>query len=256
MALVGFLVLALLGVPSLAQAMSPQSLEPAAVRAEHRIEEQAESRVSICYNYGCVREEEVRFRAATLTRLVARFAVAQTAEEERAVLGEALGRLYRVAAIQTPIAADRGGNLLDDGANGRMDCIDHSTSSTRLLRLLEARGALRFHRVLEPVRRTRFIFQHFSAAIEELSCAERSARVAPERAPSEVSAEVPSDVSTEALAHDPCAEAGLIIEDAGSADAASPGARYVVDSWFVDNGEPAVVLPLAEWLNGEGPNVQ
>ena len=246
--MLGLLVLALLGVPSLAQARSPQALEPAAVRAEHRIEEQAESTVSICYNYGCVREEEVRFRAATLTRLVARFAGAQTAEEERAVLGEALGRLYRVAAIQTPIAADRGGNLLDDGANGRMDCIDHSTSSTRLLRLLEARGALRFHRVLEPVRRTRFIFQHFSAAIEELSCAERSARVAPDPAPSEV--------STEALAHGPCAEAGQNIEDAGGAVAASPGARYVVDSWFVDNGEPAVVLPLAEWLNGEGPNVQ
>ena len=242
--MLGLLVLALLGVPSLAQALSPQALEPAAVRAEHRIEEQAESTVSICYNYGCVREEEVRFRAATLTRLVARFADAQTAEEERAVLGEALGRLYRVAAIQTPIAADRGGNLLDDGANGRMDCIDHSTSSTRLLRLLEARGALRFHRVLEPVRRTRFIFQHFSAAIEELSCAERSARVAPDPVP------------TAALAHGPCAEAGLIIEDGGGADAASPGARYVVDSWFVDNGEPAVVLPLAEWLNGEGPNVQ
>ena len=250
--MVGLLVLALLGVPSLGQAMSPQSLEPAAVRAEHRIEEQAESRVSICYNYGCVREEEVRFRAATLTRLVARFAGAQTAEEERAVLGEALGRLYRVAAIQTPIAADRGGNLLDDGVNGRMDCIDHSTSSTRLLRLLEARGALRFHRVLEPVRRARFIFQHFSAAIEELSCAERSARVAPAPAPSDVSTEVP----TAALAHGPCAEAGQNIENAGSADAASPGARYVVDSWFVDNGEPAVVLPLAEWLNGEGPNVQ
>ena len=246
--MLGLLVLALLGVPSLAQALSPQALEPAAVRAEHRIEEQAESTVSICYNYGCVREEEVRFRAATLTRLVARFADAQTAEEERAVLGEALGRLYRVAAIQTPIAADRGGNLLDDGANGRMDCIDHSTSSTRRLRLLETRGALRFHRVLEPVRRTRFIFQHFSAAIEELSCAERSARVAPDPAPSEV--------STEALAHGPCAEAGQNIEDAGGAVAASPGARYVVDSWFVDNGEPAVVLPLAEWLNGEGPNVQ
>ena len=169
MALVGFLVLALLGVPSLAQAMSPQSLEPAAVRAEHRIEEQAESRVSICYNYGCVREEEVRFRAATLTRLVARFAVAQTAEEERAVLGEALGRLYRVAAIQTPIAADRGGNYADNGVSGMMDCIDHSTTTTRLLRMMEKRGLLRYHRVLDRVLRKRFlIFEHYSAQIEAL----------------------------------------------------------------------------------------
>lgn len=244
MAKLGLFVLALLGAPGAVQATSPQAPEPA--RAEHRIEEQAPSSVSICFNYGCVREELVHFRAATLTRLVARFAGSQTAEEERAVLGEALGRLYRVAAIQTPIAADRAGNLLDEGVEGRMDCIDHSTSSTRLLRLLEARGALRFHRVLEPVRRTRFIFQHYSAAIEELSCAERSAGVAPQPLPTEVAT----------MVQGPCAEAGLIIEDADGADAALPSARYVLDSWFVDNGEPAVVLPLAEWLNGEGPNVQ
>ena len=45
-----------------------------------------------------------------------------------------------------------------------------------------------------------------------------------------------------------------MIEAADGAD--RPGERYVVDSWFVDNGEPAVVLPLAEWLKGGGPNVQ
>ncbi|NTV10268.1 MAG: hypothetical protein HGA47_05780 [Zoogloea sp.] len=33
------------------------------------------------------------------------------------------------------------------------------------------------------------------------------------------------------------------------------GERYVVDSWFVDHGEPAVVLPLEDWMNGEGPSV-
>ena len=35
----------------------------------------------------------------------------------------------------------------------------------------------------------------------------------------------------------------------------NPGARFAVDSWFVEQGEPAVVLPLAEWLDGGGPNV-
>ncbi|MDR1351324.1 MAG: hypothetical protein LBJ59_11250 [Zoogloeaceae bacterium] len=33
------------------------------------------------------------------------------------------------------------------------------------------------------------------------------------------------------------------------------GERYVVDSWFVDNGEPAIILPLAGWEKGEGPDV-
>lgn len=37
---------------------------------------------------------------------------------------------------------------------------------------------------------------------------------------------------------------------------ANPGARFAPDSRFVDHGEPAVVLPLEEWMMGEGPNVQ
>jgi len=29
----------------------------------------------------------------------------------------------------------------------------------------------------------------------------------------------------------------------------------VIDSWFVEQGEPAVVLPLDDWLDGDGPYV-
>lgn len=173
-----------------------------------------EARVAICYNYGCQQQEEVQLDRATLRAVQRRLANAGDAEAERAALAKSIARLYLVAARQTPVAADRAGNFLDAGAHGRMDCIDHATSTTRLLHMLEARGWLRFHRVLEPARRTRFIFQHFSAAIEEAP---------PQRA--------------------------------APAEAAAAPARYVVDSWFVDNGEPAVVMPLAEWLNGGGPSV-
>jgi len=77
--------------------------------------------------------------------------------------------------------------------------------------------------------------------IEVLSVAERIDRLPP----------------GEALAGCNCTEDGLVIGAAGEGDGDDrPGQRYVVDSWFVDNGEPAVVLPLAEWLNGGGPNVQ
>lgn len=199
------------------------------------------ARLSICYNYGCASEGSVHVRAATLRRIGERLAAALDAAQERERLAEAVGGLYRVAATQTAVAADRAGNLLDGGADGRMDCIDHSTSTTRLLQLLEARGALRFHRVLEPVRRTRLILQHFSAVIEVLAVAERIARLPP----------------GQALAGCNCTEDGLMIGATREADGEDrPGQRYVVDSWFVDNGEPAVVLPLAEWLNGGGPNVQ
>jgi len=197
--------------------------------------------ISICYNYGCASEGSVHVRGPTLRRIGERLAAARNAAEERERLAGAVGGLYRVAATQTAVAADRAGNLLDGGADGRMDCIDHSTSTTRLLQLLEARGALRFHRVVEPARRTRLILQHFSAVIEVLSVAERIDRLPP----------------GQALAGCNCTEDGLVIGGIGEADGDDrPGQRYVVDSWFVDNGEPAVVLPLAEWLNGGGPNVQ
>ena len=199
------------------------------------------ARLSICYNYGCASEGSVHVRGPTLRRIGERLAAARNAAEERERLAGAVGGLYRVAATQTAVAADRAGNLLDGGADGRMDCIDHSTSTTRLLQLLEARGALRFHRVVEPARRTRLILQHFSAVIEVLSVAERIDRLPP----------------GQALAGCNCTEDGLVIGGIGEADGDDrPGQRYVVDSWFVDNGEPAVVLPLVEWLNGGGPNVQ
>ena len=42
------------------------------------------------------------------------------------------------------IAADRGGNLNDNG-NGSMDCIDHSENNTTFLRYFAEQGWLRFH---------------------------------------------------------------------------------------------------------------
>lgn len=201
----------------------------------------AAAEVRICYNYGCKSEDRVRIHPATLERVGARLARARDAAEERARLADEIGRLYRVAATQTPVGADRSGNFLDQGVEGRMDCIDHSTSTTRLLTLLEERGALRFHRVLEPARRTRLILQHFSAVIEVLPVVERIDRLPP----------------GQALAGCNCTEDGQVIGESGKGGGEDRARqRYVVDSWFVDNGEPAVVLPLAEWLNGGGPDVQ
>lgn len=200
--------------------------------------------VNICHGYGCAVESPVHYEAGSLDALRARLLVAADAEAERAVLASVVGAMYRVAGAQSLVAADRGGNLADEEADGRMDCIDHSTSTTRLLRLLESRGALRFHRVSEPERRVRVLFQHYSAVIEEVGFQ-----------PPFAAPEVP-DYLPVMLARCDCAEVLEDIPPPPAAVAVAPGARYVVDSWFVDNGEPAVVLPLADWLDGEGPNVQ
>ena len=169
----------------------------------------ADERVEICYNYGCLVRADVVFSELRLVEIAGRLRLADSAVAERAILARVVGQLYRWAGEQSPIGADRPGNYLDFGENGMMDCVDHSESTTQLLRMLEARGLLRFHAV-EPVsRRVRWVFaQHFSALIRERS-------------------------------------------EASPAD----GARFVVDSWFGEHGDPAVVLPLEDWLDGEGPNV-
>ena len=128
----------------------------------------AEETVVICYNYGCASQARIRYSDAQMAAVRHLLAGAQDAARERMRLALVVGRLYSWAGRQSPIHNDRGGDYADDAADGRMDCIDHAQSTTRLLRMLEARGWLRFHRVLEPARRTRFfVTQHFSAVVQE-----------------------------------------------------------------------------------------
>ncbi|MGE5469849.1 MAG: hypothetical protein ACM3X0_03510 [Bacteroidota bacterium] len=165
----------------------------------------ADESVPVCYGYGCLVQVEIRYDEARLQEVGRLLASASDAAGERAALAEAMGLLYGWAGEQSDIRNDRGGNYADDGVSGKMDCIDHSTSTTRLLKMLAARHYLRWHRVLEPDARYFAFFYpaHFSAVIEE----------------------------------------------------AGDAARFVVDSWFVDNGKPAVILPLDEWKRGAGPDV-
>jgi hypothetical protein len=168
--------------------------------------------VSICYNYGCEAEAEAVFADAQLQWAADMLGGAGDAAHERMRIALTVGQLYLWAGQQTPVAADRAGNYNDGGEHGAMDCIDHATTTTRFLRLLDARGWLHFHRVLPVQRRSRFLVaQHFSAAVEELGPVRDEDHPAPE--------------------------------------------RYAVDSWFVDNGEPAVILPLEEWMEWGGPYV-
>lgn len=208
----------------------------------------ADETVAVCYNYGCVAQAEIVYGEARLREIGGLLALADSAESERALLGQAIGRLYAWAGEQSPVRNDRGGNYPDDGVGGRMDCIDHSTSTTRLLRLLEGRGMLRWHRVLDPQRRVRvLLFQHFSAVIEVL----------PE--PRRVEEAPLPDYIPAMLALCDCAAALADIPQPRVAAASPAGTepeRFAVDSWFVDNGQPAVILPLADWLQGEGPDVE
>ena len=124
--------------------------------------------VTICYNYGCYAKAQVNYSEAQLAYLQQLLAAAGDAATERGAISIAIGRMYGIAGEQTPVWRDKGGNYADGGVNGQMDCIDHSTNTSTFLRLLQARGWIRFHEVQEPLRRTRFIFAvHWAARIRD-----------------------------------------------------------------------------------------
>ena len=159
--------------------------------------------VTICYNYGCHAKALVDYSGEQLDYLRQLLAVAGDASAEREAISVAIGRMYAIAGEQTPVWRDKGGNYADGGENGRMDCIDHATNTDTFLRLLEARGWLRFHEVVEPLRRTRFIVAvHWAARIRDRGTRE----------------------------------------------------TYVVDSWYFDNGHPAAVFAVEDWLAGKRPD--
>lgn len=204
---------------------------------------QADESVLFCYNYGCAVEAEAQFDVRQMAEVRAQLQGAADGADEHHRLAVVLGSLYRWAGGQLPIHADKGGDYADGGVDGRMDCIDHATTTTRLLRLLEAHGWLRHHRVIEQARRSFLILQHFSAVIEQ-----RVAPVAQREA---------------GLEHDGCVgcygEVGSIFagpraRNARPARDLTMDARWAVDTWFRDNGAPAVVMPLATWIGGAYPD--
>ena len=132
--------------------------------------------VTVCYNYGCAVQAKVEIDQEDVVLLDQLFEEVGSAAVERGSVRLAIGLMYRAAGKQTPIRNDRGGNFADDGVDGRMDCIDHSRTTTAYLKLIEARGLLNFHRVLEPIRRAPLLVNdHWSARIQENESGEQYA---------------------------------------------------------------------------------
>lgn len=159
--------------------------------------------ISICYNYSCATQARVDFNSQQIARIRQLFKDASTPAAERRAIANSIGLFEKFAGEQTPTWRDKGGNINDDGVDGRMDCIDHSTNTTTYLTLLERLGLLRFHTVLERVERAPWIVNvHWAAHIQDITTRQ----------------------------------------------------EYAVDSWFYDNGHPAVIYPLQDWLKGASPN--
>ena len=124
--------------------------------------------IQICYNYACASSSVAYFRGAQLAQIRLLFAWVTDAESERDAIARAIGMFVAFAGQQTPTFRDKARNGNEDELDGRMDCIDHSRNNTAYLALMEARGWLKFHTVLDPVSRAPLIFnEHWSARIAE-----------------------------------------------------------------------------------------
>ena len=134
--------------------------------------------LEVCYDYGCYRQAQVVFADADLAALRAMLEPAADAPAERSLVAQAVGRMYALAALQSPIWRDRARNGMDERhLDGAMDCIDHSTNTERFLHLLQDAGALRFHAAAGRSHRFAFLVfgEHWTATLVEIASQARFA---------------------------------------------------------------------------------
>ncbi len=120
--------------------------------------------LGVCYGYGCHKQASFEVLPADMQGLARLFAGVKGADDERQAIARAIGLIERIGARTTPIGGDRGGNFADGAAEGRRDCVDHSTSTSEWLVWLNRHGWMRFH---QPMGRTwrapRIVDLHYTA---------------------------------------------------------------------------------------------
>lgn len=127
----------------------------------------ADAIIVVCYNWGCQEQQPVIYPELWLRKVMLPLRQAKTPEAERAAVAEVVHQFYRKAAEQTPIANDEAGNVEDETVNGRMDCIDHSTTTRNILAFLQYRKLLRWHDVGPYAHRSLLVASHYSATLIE-----------------------------------------------------------------------------------------
>lgn len=161
-------------------------------------------RFSICYNGTCQDLSVVGLNAQQWHQMKEMFVPpALEPERERRQIAAGVALMERFVGGLTDTAHDKGRNDVGEPGDNWMDCIDESTNTTTYLKMFQAAGLLRWHRVEDRQTRGWFVFgyPHTSAVVRDLSS----------------------------------------------------GRLYAVDSWFYDNGEPPVILPVEIWRNGWQP---
>jgi hypothetical protein len=159
----------------------------------------------ICHAGGCTKVSQTSIELEEWQQVANLFEPApENAEQERAVIKQAIGAIEHIVGAKTGTDTDRGGTFDNSDFKGQMDCNDEATNTTTYIKLLIHDDLVRFHKVLDTKTRKFFFngWPHSTAVIQETAT----------------------------------------------------GEQYAVDSWFYDNGQPAEIVPLKQWLDGWKPN--
>lgn len=129
-------------------------------------------RLRICHGYGCANITEVGISDQAWSRVAAVFVPAPTnAVDERSRIADGVALVETLVGPITGIDADEGRSTLFPADEFQLDCIDETVNTTTVLRAMEQRGLLSFHRVGAAARRGYFLngWPHNTAVIEEIA---------------------------------------------------------------------------------------
>jgi hypothetical protein len=127
--------------------------------------------LTVCHGFSCTFKTRLNFSSTDSKNIAAimRGGVS-SAKAERRAISEAVQyyerRVSRAIGVKDRAKGDLGGSH----ERGQMDCIDESTNTTSLLKLLEARGLLKHHTVQRKTSRGFFAdgrYPHFTAVIAD-----------------------------------------------------------------------------------------
>jgi hypothetical protein len=110
---------------------------------------EAPATIRYCHGYGCKIRSPVTFSGSDMVRLRGIVTAGRaSAAAERQALGKADQWYERVAGAATGTSKDGPKGTIGGAFNpDQLDCIDESTNTTTLLKLIESRGWLKHHKV-------------------------------------------------------------------------------------------------------------
>ena len=164
------LVLALLVAPAMAAKIP-------GIQAPTRVDVNA---IPVCYDFACRSLAVVGLSVDEWREVEGWFSVAaSTPAQERQQIKQAIGWMEVLIGRHTPTHKDLPLNLpagqeeLSDLFPGQQDCIDEAVNTTTYLRLLQQKGLLRHHTVIEQAYRKALLDQHWAGQIREVVSGQR-----------------------------------------------------------------------------------